>query len=135
MLFQLQQFFFYEMQLTPIRQALENWTSIWQVYSTTFARLERHTPVAHENLRPDNMWRRIGFSRFCPEYWLLAKLITERLSLPSPTGDHNVLDGFNGISSGPDHSTEPSEVLLPQYDETSMKQINKLIADFQAIIL
>ena len=60
--------------------------------------------VPSDVLTPENAWRRIGFCRHAHEFWLLA--------------------GEEGAGAG-------SDPILTRYDQTSMRQINDLIADFQ----
>ena len=115
--------------MSPIKNALNGWIDIWQNYRQTFSEEERHHPLGKDEITPDNMWKRVGFSRFCPEYWLLAKLMTERLSatLQVERQSERSLDEHNR------HSADPT--LLERYDETSMRQVNDLISEFQRVMI
>lgn len=106
--------------MVPIRTALDNWIIIWQIYSDQYAATARHDPVYGQLLTPSTMWKRIGFSRYAYEYWTLAKLIVDRIALTTYLNDDSTTD-------------EASESLLPKYDDTSMKQVNDLITEFQKI--
>lgn len=77
------------------------------------------------------MWKRIGFMRHAPEYWLLADLIVQHLSAPAE-------DEIEMIASAMSAQRPPSKTgnnsinpLLNKVDETSMQQVNMLISDFQ----
>lgn len=93
----------------------------------------RHVPLSGEQLVPENMWKRTGFLRHAPEYWMLAKLIVERIwakaELHDSPPEDFPLPGHVATQEG------PSEPLLGKYDDTSMKQVNDLISEFQRIIL
>lgn len=113
--------------LTPISNTLRNWRAVWDVFAATSASGESpHITVDMDFLRPDNAWKRIGFCRHCPEYWLLAKLMADRLSLLGSIAkeDEQVL-----LDDGP---TDP---ILRSYDQTSMRQVNDLILGFQTFQL
>lgn len=75
------------------------------------------------------MWKRIGFSRYAAEYWLLAKLITERISVVSHW-QTNTAFTMEGEASDIDHD-DATGTLLPNFDQSSMKQVNDLIVDLQ----
>lgn len=79
---------------------------------------------------PDNMWRRIGFMRYTSEYWLLAKLIVDRIIEKARQKEI-----ASTASSSREYDEEPAPTILDKYDETSMLQVNALIADFQKIVL
>lgn len=133
MIFQTQQTFNIQATLLPLSHALDNWINIWQVYSGGLQHLSVHDPLAGEAITPSNMWKRIGFSRFADEYWLLAKLITEKMKMSAQRSDPHSRPAALGAAA----SNMPSddEAILTKYDETSMRQVNSLIADFQRILL
>lgn len=68
------------------------------------------------------MWKRIGFCRYCPEYWLLANLMADRLATLGALQQGNEM---TAIDNG------PLDPILDQYDQTSMRQVNDLIMGFQ----
>lgn len=103
--------------MNPIRTALDNWIIIWQIYSDQGAATPRHDPVHGQIITPHIMWKRIGFSRYAYEYWTLAKLIVDRIAATAYMDDDDA---------------SPAS-LLPRYDDTSMKQVNDLITEFQKI--
>ena len=79
------------------------------------------------------MWQRVGFSRFCSEYWLLAKLIVDRITDRAQRKEHAFVDASAGTEFGSDDRSTPT--ILDNYDETSMRQVNDLISEFQKVIL
>lgn len=122
--------------LDSIKAALDSWSSVWQAYITNFSVDQRHSPAppGFQDLEPEEMWKRVGFMRHAEEYWLLAKLMVDNLS-------HNEEIRFGTNQSPSEHgrisfsATEGRSVdpLLNEYDETSMEQVNALIADFQRV--
>lgn len=131
MLFQYQNGFSSESQLLPMRNALENWKVVWAKYIHEFANTLDHAPLGIAIITPQNMWKRIGFMRHASEYWLLASLkldricIAERQSLEEDQGAEASPTNIPSVSGQIDHP------VLQKYDETSMQQVNDLIADFQ----
>ena len=79
------------------------------------------------------MWQRIGFTRFASEYWLLAKLIVERITNQARRGQDGLMTNAN-LTTTRDREESPTSI-LDKYDETSMQQVNDLIADFQRVAL
>lgn len=67
------------------------------------------------------MWKRIGFPRYCHEYWLLANLMADRLVVLGS------LQGTDLAALG----EGPLDPILNKYDQTSMRQVNDLITGFQ----
>ncbi|KAL7622130.1 hypothetical protein AAE478_007632 [Parahypoxylon ruwenzoriense] len=114
-------------QLQAIRYALHNWKLAWETYSSEFSSSPPHDLLNEVEPSPGNMWRRIGFMRHSPEYWLLASLLVSRLS-------HNIdrPPMFNTSTANDSASLDP---ILNKYDQTSMRQVNDLIAEFQNIRL
>ncbi|KAF5984154.1 C2H2 zinc finger transcription factor [Fusarium bulbicola] len=100
-------------QLQAVRNALDNWKSAWETYSDEFSLSPPHAMVDRHNVATENLWRRVGFMRHSPEYWLLGKLLVDRLSTP-------------GDSLGSPESTEPDasgsahEPILTRYDQTTL---------------
>ncbi|KAJ5308385.1 hypothetical protein N7476_009041 [Penicillium atrosanguineum] len=108
--------------LTPIHNTLRNWRSAWQLFSSTaFFSVSPHITVNDQHLDPETMWKRVGFPRFCHEYWLLANLMADRLvALGSLQGTD-----LAALGEG------PLDPILNKYDQTSMRQVNDLIMGFQ----
>jgi hypothetical protein len=134
MIFQHQNLFAVEGQLVPIRNGLRNWIGIWEKYAEVPSAISPHGLLQEDCPPPALMWKRVGFFRFCPEYWLLGSLLTDRLSATTvPSTDISSANGsVPGLSStsarGKARSVEP---ILEKYDQTSMRQVNDLINGFQ----
>lgn len=79
-----------------------------------------HVTVNHDDLQPETLWKRVGFCSYCPEYWLLANLMTDKLTARSSTGT----SGMNELERLDDG---PLDSILDKYDQTSMRQVNDLI--------
>lgn len=73
-------------------------------------------------IKPQELWTRMGFCRYAPEYWLLAQLMADRLSFLGTSQQVNELEP---LEEG------PLDPILNQYDQTSMRQVNDLIMGFQ----
>ncbi|KAK5215303.1 hypothetical protein LTR96_011460 [Exophiala xenobiotica] len=90
-----------------------------------------------EDLACKDMWKRIGFIRHASEYWLLASLMLEKISAAatkpkSPEFVSRALTDNASTVIDPG-GTEGFESALERYDETSMRQVNELLADFQKV--
>ncbi|KPI40268.1 uncharacterized protein AB675_7445 [Cyphellophora attinorum] len=122
--------------LEDVKRCLDNWHTVWQVYTDKLATDPRHAlAVAGTGIcPPEQMWKRIGFMRHAGQYWTLAKLMIEKLTLLRPirqnTDDNESSDRGQTTPAYIAESTR-SEVLLDKYDETSMRQVNDLIAMLQ----
>lgn len=112
-------------QLRAVRNGLDNWKSVWETYSDEFSFSPPHVMVNRDNLSPNELWKRVGFMRHSPEYWLLAKLLVDRLA------------SSDGLMSSSDPATidggATHEPILTRYDQTSMLQVNDLITGFQNV--
>ncbi|CZT23659.1 related to C2H2 transcription factor [Ramularia collo-cygni] len=129
MIFQSQQVFGYDDQMTPIRTGLENWVTTWQKYVQIYAVLQRHQPRSTDDQAFGSLWQRIGFYRSADEYWMLAKLMVDRVAISSQIEANRTI--------GDEPATDDAQVkddILGKYDETSMRQVNELITDFQRIL-
>ncbi|KAK5172959.1 uncharacterized protein LTR77_003081 [Saxophila tyrrhenica] len=128
MIFQHQQTFAADAHLAPINNALDSWIAIWQIYQQAYSTSQQYCPLGEEIMTPHNMWKRIGFVRYCSEYWLLAKLITERISAGT---------WMIGVDQANVNVPQPSDqnTVLQKYDETRMQQVNDLICQFQQVII
>ncbi|KAK4209438.1 hypothetical protein QBC37DRAFT_54248 [Rhypophila decipiens] len=138
-IFQHQNLFGVEGQLVPIRNGLRNWIAMWELYFDTWSFLPPHGMVQEDALTPDTMWKRVGFVRHTPEYWLLGSLLTDRIAsntsgAQEERGSQNDLDhGSSSASSGKVAKTITRTPILDKYDQTSMRQVNELITDFQRV--
>lgn len=80
-------------------------------------------------MQPQLMWKRLGFCRFCPEYWLLASLMTDWLDAANTSMEEDV-EAPDELEKLDDGRVDP---ILDKYDQTSMRQVNDLIAGFQRV--
>lgn len=78
------------------------------------------------------MWKRIGFMRHSPEFWLLATVVVDRISSASDMRWGMGTDMLGDSGSGSGTSSEP---ILAVIDQTSMRQVNDLITEFQIVQL
>lgn len=132
LIFQHQNSFGGEAQVVSIRNALGNWIGIWEIYSRELSSTPPHVLI-NGCLDPENMWKRVGFLRHSLEYWSLASLILDRISTSSTNQpDHGIT-----LDTSPSRRTAlqngPHSPILAKYDQTSMRQVNDLIADFQKV--
>lgn len=127
MIFQIQQLPGFDLQITPIQNVLTNWKMAWLIYS------ENKDGMA---LVGDNAGsQRIGFFRHCSEYWLLAKLITDRMCASSLQSMAYVFTNVNAVAGEDSAEVKSGEAVLDDYDQTSMAQVNALISQFQSVRL
>ncbi|CAI4215874.1 unnamed protein product [Parascedosporium putredinis] len=130
LVFQHRNSFSLDSHFIAIRHALANWKPIWDLYKLHLDSSPTHNLLAGQTLTPDNAWRRIGFWRHSHDYWLLASIIVDRL-----TGSSLSTANY-GVSPESDYAGSPHREptgVLTRYDQTSMQQVNELIADFQNI--
>lgn len=78
--------------------------------------------IEDPHVQPGELWRRMGFCRYAPEYWLLAHLMADRLAV---LGTSKAEDELEPLDEG------PLDPILNRYDQTSMRQVNDLIMGFQ----
>ncbi|KAK4154678.1 hypothetical protein C8A00DRAFT_32498 [Chaetomidium leptoderma] len=136
MIFQHQNLFAVEGQLAPIRNGLRNWIGIWEKYAELPSSLSPHGQLQEDCQSPELMWKRVGFVRFSHEYWLLGSLLTDRLSAttvttPYQSSAYDTSPGLFQTTSSPHSKARSAEPILEKYDQTSMRQVNDLITDFQ----
>ncbi|KAL1890729.1 hypothetical protein Sste5346_008054 [Sporothrix stenoceras] len=141
LIFQKQNSFGGEDQLHAIRTGLANWKNVWEMYKREFSAGPPHTMVPvpplgeDDTTAPDDMWRRTGFMRNSPEYWLLAHLVIDRLSSQTQARPlHSAI--YSHLHSGPQTVDNTAQnPILAKYDETSMRQVNDLISQFRNVQL
>lgn len=137
MIFQHQNLFGVEGQLVPIRNGLRNWIGIWERYAELPFSASPHGILQdNDALTPELMWKRVGFVRFSSEYWLLGSLLTDRISSTIITSPYHPSQGSSPPGAFQDSSNargkaRSAEPILDKYDQTSMRQVNDLITDFQ----
>ncbi|KAK3495815.1 hypothetical protein B0T13DRAFT_530519 [Neurospora crassa] len=140
MIFQHQNLFGVEGQLVPIRNGLDNWITIWELWCDHWSSTPPHCMAASDNLTPANMWKRIGFIRCSAEYWLLGSLLTDRIARKTSGGVRENQGKGSSPDSYPDELTgsgkgKSNDPILIKYDQTSMRQVNELISNFKKIQL
>ncbi|KAK5652309.1 hypothetical protein OQA88_10659 [Cercophora sp. LCS_1] len=137
MIFQHQNSFGVDGQLVPIRRGLRNWIGVWEWYFDSWAASFPYGTGGEACLPPKTLWKRVGFIRFSPEYWLLGTLLTDRIAAPSASAglsqdkaslSRAATNSMTVGGRGPGRSIEP---ILDKYDQTSMRQVNDLITNFQ----
>jgi hypothetical protein len=75
------------------------------------------------------MWKRVGFMKNAPEFWLLAKIVLERLE-----ADRHEEDATDSLWSGKGGDVPSLGFpVLEKYDKTSMGQVNDIITMFQRL--
>lgn len=120
--------------LLPIHNALSNWRAIWELSVTAVPpKLSPHIMDMvdnnnHDFTRPERIWERVGFCKYCPEYWLLANLMVSQLTELFPSTGGQLEVGHNELERLDDG---PLDSILQKYDQTSMRQVNDLILSFQ----
>lgn len=132
MLFHYQNGFRQESQLGTFRRALENWKTVWARYRTQDLTSCKHNLLGDSVLNPTNMWQRVGFIKHASDYWLLASLILDRICI----AERQILSS----ERNDDYRSElpvdgPIQNPVSRYDETSMQQVNDLIADLRSMDL
>lgn len=120
-------------QLSAIRTGLNNWKSIWnrrslnndeRFFDVLIATVKDSNTTAHKNIPPDepSMWKRSGFWRHAPEYWLLASLGLDQSerAMSAPQQRHYVLcDAREGDTSD------------QQLEDMSMSRVKSMIWKFE----
>lgn len=69
--------------------------------------------------------------RYAPEFWLLAKIVLERLE--ADRHEVNVTNTLVDRSGKPNDILPLESTVLDKYDETSMGQVNDIITMFQRL--
>jgi len=130
LIFQYQNSFGGEGQVASIRNGLGNWRAIWEIYTSELSNSPPHVLV-NGSLNPEQMWKRVGFLRYSVEYWSLASLILDRISTSATNQQHPGITSDTGITRQSVLLDDPQSPILDRYDETSMRQVNDLISQFQ----
>lgn len=94
-------------------------------------------PNTEDTTAPDDMWRHTGFMRHSPEYWLLAHLVIDRLSV-QPQNQSRLLHSaiYSHLHAGQQTVDNTArDPILAKYDEKSMRQVNDLISQFRNVQL
>lgn len=134
LIFQYQASFTHKPRLAPLRNAFANWKQVWLLRSgsgSPGAEISADQEASRSNFDPCEMWRRIGFMRYAPEFWLLAKIVLERLE--ADRHEVNVTNTLVDRSGKPNDILPLESTVLDKYDETSMGQVNDIITMFQRL--
>ncbi|KAF7586907.1 hypothetical protein BBP40_008037 [Aspergillus hancockii] len=106
-LIRLQNSIIFESTFIPVQTGLENWRRIWN------ARVPEDSYTLEH---PQTLWKKIGFVRYAPEFWHLARIIVARIQSES-------LDEQKSAPRAP--------VELFRYDHTDMLDVNELIMEYR----
>ncbi|KAE8154120.1 hypothetical protein BDV25DRAFT_136266 [Aspergillus avenaceus] len=106
--FHLRNSIIFDSTLAPVRTGLSNWRRIWNERDPE----DRYTPD-----HPHTIWKKIGFVRYAPEFWHLARIMVDRIQ--SESDEHSPLSG----------TTESC-----RYD-TDMMDVNDLIMQYRQLNL
>ena len=120
-------------QLEAVRRGLDNWYAMWEVYSAKFSTLPFHVIVPDNGITVDNAWQRVGFMRHSPEYWLLARLLVDRQEYRDSLEDDALSGEIPDFSAALAGETPLSSQGLSKFDQTSMRQVNDLISEFDKV--
>jgi len=140
MIFQHQNSFGVAGQLVPIQNGLRNWIAIWERYFDLWSTSYPYGGEQDAQLSLETMWKRVGFVRFSPEYWLLGTLLTDRIvanatALPqglySDEADEARARAEGRTAASGRIQARSVDPILDKYDQTSMRQVNDLITNFQ----
>uniref|UniRef100_A0A093VGT3 Zinc-type alcohol dehydrogenase-like protein n=1 Tax=Talaromyces marneffei PM1 TaxID=1077442 RepID=A0A093VGT3_TALMA len=129
LVFQYQSFFSAGHLLLRTHNALRNFKDIWHIHENIVTGRLPHTTIDESNLNAENMWQRVGFCRHAGDFWLLASVKVDRLSA-AETEQHHTARGETILED-----SEQSDPILSKYDQTSMRQVNELISEFQRVHL
>ena len=104
---------------------LDNWIKTWYMYTKNVLRNDSDLLVTDDDLEPDRMWTRTGFSQYAEEYWVLAKLLFRRLL----KGRRDAL--LNPTENGSGTRDEEGAEMSDQHDQPSMWTIQELVDELQ----
>ncbi|KAI1618962.1 hypothetical protein EDD37DRAFT_606874 [Exophiala viscosa] len=120
-----------ESQLAAMANAIINWKDIWRLRSVNgFKDCHGHVHLepSPSQLGRHEVWKRTGFMRRAPEYWLLAQAKLERLE-----SSQRSLEAAESLSGRDNWLANVPGTVLSKYDETSMEQLSEFISSFQAM--
>ncbi|KAG0156029.1 hypothetical protein PDIDSM_3205 [Penicillium digitatum] len=98
-----------------IEKALQNWRNVWAHRKNILCQSD---DVLDADSLPQ-MWKRSGFMEDSLEFWLLCSVILEKIRPADKREDRNTVPGR----------------VLERFDETSMKQVNDLMKQFENVPL
>lgn len=118
-------------EFESLRNAIDNWRVVWDLQSERGSSdcFGTHDPwIPQFMATPEAPWKRIGFFRNAPEYWLLARVMLERVEAARQRIEANEV--FFGSGDARDSGIPPT---LAKFDETSMAQLRNFITSFQEL--
>lgn len=109
--------------LTPFQTGLENWRRTWN---------NRHPEDQHIQHHPETLWKQIGFVRYAPEFWQLARILVARMRSKSEdeSDDRGCVAGEVGVGDERKREREKG-----RYDHTDMMDVNELIMEYRRLNL
>ncbi|KIW89239.1 uncharacterized protein Z519_10092 [Cladophialophora bantiana CBS 173.52] len=130
-LFNIDPVFGSDAQFETLRNAIINWRVVWNLrfepdFVDCYGTHDLWAPQCMTE--PDTPWKRIGFYRNASEYWLLARVMLEKVESFRKTdeAEHSPLECKDSRGTG-------VPLILSKFDETSMDQVNDLITSFQPL--
>jgi hypothetical protein len=108
--FYLQNSLVFESTLAPVQTGLDNWRRIWN------ARQPEDKDIPDQ---PQTIWKKIGFVRYAPEFWHLARIVVARI-IASDSDEQCLLPSARGLS---------------RFDHSDMRDINGLIMEYRQLNL
>ncbi|GFG20637.1 hypothetical protein IFM61606_00685 [Aspergillus udagawae] len=108
--FYLQNSLVFEPTLAPVQTGLDNWRRIWN------ARQPEDKDIPDQ---PQTIWKKIGFVRYAPEFWHLARIVVAQI-IASDSDEQCLLPSARGLS---------------RFDHSDMRDINGLIMEYQQLNL
>jgi hypothetical protein len=124
--FHLRNSIIFESTLLPLKTGLENWRRIWNQREAE----DKYVPDS-----PDQIWKKVGFISYSPEFWHLARIIVERIEGDS----HDDCDGEADNSSHEEKKVAAAGKSQARererYDHTDMTDVNGLIMEYRRLSL
>ncbi|KAL3461551.1 hypothetical protein BJX64DRAFT_277716 [Aspergillus heterothallicus] len=128
--FHLRNSIIFESTLLPLKIGLENWRRIWN---------QREAEDKHVPDTADQIWKKVGFISYSPEFWHLARIIVERIEGDS----HDDSDGYDGAARSGEVSGEMKATIAgkglarerERYDHNDMTDVNGLIMEYRRMSL
>jgi hypothetical protein len=115
----------------PLWNGISNWKAVWN--RRVFNR-DDHSfdvligPEDGQSVSDTDMWRRPGFWKHASEFWLLSRILLDRM-VSSQRG----AEAAETLSGSDNTRCEVEPHMLDEYDETSLIRINGFIRNFQAL--
>ncbi|KAJ0416505.1 hypothetical protein BJY00DRAFT_316754 [Aspergillus carlsbadensis] len=124
--FHLRNSIIFESTLLPLKTGLENWRRIWN---------QREAEDKYVPDTPDQIWKKVGFISYSPEFWHLARIIVEKIERDS----HDDCDGeANDVGHEEKKVAAAGKNRVQErerYDHTDMTDVNGLIMEYRRLSL